>query len=444
MKTIAITSFHTLISRNILATPFFDSLKSRKDLRIVLVVPNFKAKFFEERFGGENIFVYGAEQYKASKYFTGLLFKRLGMIFYDTPTTRMKKSYKYYWDKKLLYYIASVAAGWLGKSFTVRAIIRYFDLRFSPKDIFKPLFDQYTPDLIFSTDVQNEDDVALAQDATRRGVPVCGMIRSWDNPTQRTLRFWPDKLFVGSRALYEEVIKYYRYPKEKIAITGQPHYDRYLVKPKTTREEFFAKYGLDPKKKLILYTASGNLLLKNNDYDQYLMEVLGELPYQILARFPLSGEVTLVDFKKPANLVINIPGEKFGDTKQMELRLEDDISLIEQLTYSDVVVTGPTSICIDSALLDKPVISAEFYKTLRHKYEGNWGFGCAHIMKMWEFGGVSHAMSKEELFAAIEAYLKDSKKDAIGRERMRAHWFSNADGHASERLVNEILKLINI
>ena len=332
--------------------------------------------------------------------------------------------------------------GFIGRSFVVRRVIRFLDLSLSPKDLFKPLFDEYKPDLIFSTDIQNENDVSLAQDAIRRGVKTVGMIRSWDNPTQRILRVWPDKLLVGSRALYDEVWKYYRYPREKTIITGNPHYDKYLHPRITGREEFFKKWGLDLAKKLLLYTASGHILMKVNDYDQHIMETLGQFDGQVLVRFPLSGDVRLVDFKQPANMAIDKPGEKFGN-KELELREEDDISLIEQLTYADVVITGPTSVCLDAAFFDRPVIAADFYPTGRHLYEKNWGFITAHIKNLLKTDGVTYVKSAPEMFAAIEAYLKNPKLNSEGRAKIREKWFSHIDGRSSERLAGELLNTLS-
>jgi hypothetical protein len=333
--------------------------------------------------------------------------------------------------------------GFIGRSFIVRRIIRWLDHHLSPRDLFKSLFDEYKPDLIFSTDVQNENDVSLAQDAIRRRVPVIGMIRSWDNPTQRILRFFPEKLLVGSSALYDEVWKHYRFPKERTAIVGNPHYDKYLKPKICSREEFFRKWGLDPAKKLVLYTASGHILMKVNDYDQYIMETLGKFSGQVLVRFPLSGDVRLVNFEKPANMVIDKPGEKFGN-KELELREEDDISLIEQLTYSDIIVTGPTSVCLDAALLDRPVLAADFYPTERHLYEKNWGFLTAHIKNLLHTGGVWYVKSPTEMFEAIDAYLANPRLHSEGRAKIRQKWFSHIDGRSSERLAGELLEILRL
>ena len=59
-KTIFITSFHVLVSRNILASPFFDLLK-KDGWKIVVVMPEKKREYFEREFGGENVFIEGVK-----------------------------------------------------------------------------------------------------------------------------------------------------------------------------------------------------------------------------------------------------------------------------------------------------------------------------------------------------------------------------------------------
>jgi hypothetical protein len=442
MRTIVITSFHTLVSRNILATPVLTKLKSQKDLRIVLAVPDFKVDYFRSNFSDENVVVYGAEQYRSSRYFWGLFFKRLGMLLYDNETIRNKLAYKYYWDKKFFYFIFARVMGLIGNSFWVRRVVRWLDLKLSPTNLFKDLFDMYKPDLVFSTDIQNENDVALSQDARRRGVPVVGMIRSWDNTTMRILRFWPEKLIVGSRALCEEALRYYGFPQEKIIITGNPHYDDYLSGPKKSREEFFRELGFDPAKKLIFYAPAGSLLIKNNDMDQYVIEVLGATGHQVLVRFPLGGDVPMTNYHKPANVAFDYPGARFGAGKELELRKEDEERLINELYWSDIVVSGPTSILLDAMLLDKPAIGSDIYATDRHKFQKCWGFLNLHIKNLFATGGVRHTKTKAEFLATLDDYLAHPEKDKRGRALARDKWFSHADGRAAERLAEILLRAI--
>jgi len=442
MKTLFITSFHAHISRNILETEALRLLAVRADLMIVIVVPDYKVPYFQEYFAGANVIIEGVGQYRSARAFTGLFFKRLSRALLPTGTTLGKRRYKYYWDRKLWYMIAAIIAGFFGRSFLVRRLVRRLDLAFSPAGFFFPLLDHYSPAAVFSTDIHNDDDVALTQDARRRGIPVVGMWRSWDNPTQQTLRVFPERLLVGSEELRRETIIFQHFPSLQIAMTGHPHYDRYLRGPIRSRDEFCRRWGIDPKKKIILYAAGGDKIIRENDIDQYVIETLGRLDINVIVRYPPGEDVHLVNFTKPANAVIDKPGFRFtARPGEFEIRKEDDDNLIDQLYWSDIVVSGPTSILLDGAFLDKPVITVDFYpRHRRSPYEHSWGYLLDHVKKLLATGGVWHARSKGGFLKAVAAYMSDSQLHSEGRAKIRTMWFSHADGHAAERVAEALLR----
>lgn len=445
MKTIFVTSFHPHISRNILGTEVLENFKKTTDLKVVILSPFYKKDFFEKNFSGDNIIIEGVPMYRASKTKRGLLFKKLGIFLFNTGTARLKIRYKYYNDKKFFYFIFAITLGFLGKSFLVRRATRFFDQKFSPKGFFKEFILKYKPDAVFSTDPQNENDVSLMHDAIDANIPIIAMIRSWDNTTQRILRVLPDKLLVGSSELKKEVLLMYKYPENKITITGNPHYDKYVKGPTKTKEEFFAEFGLDTGKKLITYAPVGDHLVTKNDIDQYVIETLGGISdVQILIRFPPDEAVTLVNFKKPENMFYDKPGQAFKSDEfgDREIRKEDDERLINEIYHSDLIITGPTSISLDSALIDRPVITVNFYPSERHLFDGIYTNQCDHIQKLLRTGGVKHASSKRDFLKFISEYLENPNLDTEGRAKIRSMWFSHADGKAWERVTDEILKFI--
>ena len=443
MRTIFITSFHPHISRNILHTPVLERLKQESDLRIVIIVPSYKVDYFTQQFGGEQILVEGVDMYAASKKKRGIIFKRLGMYLCPTDTVRLRRRFKLYCDHKLIFFIFACLIGFAGRSRQVRALVRMIDYYVSPKGFFASLLDRYKPDLIFSTDPQNDNDISLMQDARMRGIPLIGMVRSWDNTTQRVFRIFPDRLLVGSRTAADECLAIHGYPKEKLVFTGQPHYDRYLNAPITPREKFFTEFSLDPAKPFILYAPVGDvtLIMKENDMDQYVMEILGSIGMQILVRFPPDEQVRLVQFNQPPHMVIHRPGHVFknGQFTDREIRKEDDDSLIDEIFYSSLVITGPTSISLDAAYMDKPVIAVDCYPSKRHFFEKVYQYSYSHLKKLLHTGGIHYAQTKEDLLRQIDIYRKDPAVDSEGRARIRANWFSRADGHASDRVADEIL-----
>ena len=317
MKTVFITSFHGHISRNILATDVVPLLARRKNLRIVILVPPYKAEYFRTRFAGENVAIEGVDPYRASKTARGLFFKRLAIFLFDSSTTRIKRRYALHHYKQRFRFLFFSLAAFIGHSLAVRRAIRFLDFHFCPNGFFVPLIRKYGPDVIFSTDIQNEGDVALMQDACKAKIPIVGMVRSWDNMTQRACRIFPDKLLVGSVAVKEEVMQFHRYPKERIAVVGNPHYDRYLKAPMTSRNAFFKQFGLDPERRLVLYNPIGDPIIHRNDTDTYIMKSLGEVDAQVLVRLPTNLPVNLDGFSQPNNMVIDRPGFNFrsGDIR---------------------------------------------------------------------------------------------------------------------------------
>lgn len=446
MKTLFVTSFHPHISRNILATSAFRILASRTDLRIIVLVPDYKADYFKKKFNSGNVIIEGVKPYQASAKFRGLFLKKLAVFFFNTDTARARKRYEYFCEGKYGYYCISRIAGSLARSSMMRHAIRLADYYFSPKNFFANLYDRYLPDLVFSTDVQNENDTSAMQDARQRGIPTAGMIRSWDNPTQRPIRIFPDTLFVGSDTLKEEVIQYSGYPADRIKVVGNPHYDRYLLGPSITQEKFFSQFGLDPARRTILYAPVGDHLLKHNDVDEFVMNILAHTGEQVLVRFPPDEGVRLIDFVKPPQMGYDRPGVGFAPSSfsDREITPEDDQRLIDSLFYCAMAITGPTSIPLDAALMGEPSVMVNFYPTPRAFCGRILGHECSHIKKLISTGGVRCVRSREELFKAIDDYFRDPSQDAAGREKMRALWFSHADGHAGERLAREILSLMGL
>ncbi len=442
MKTVFITSFNSSISRNILDAGVLDLLAERKEIRTVLVVPAYKTDYFRRRFARSRVVVEGVPFNEVSKTsLLGYAFKKAGLFLLDTRTRQLKVGFKYYCDRKLGAFLVQRALGLASRIPFARSGIRYLDFRLSSRGPFTALVDRYRPDVIFSTDVQNENDVALMQLGRARGIRTVGMVRSWDNPTQSAFRFFPDALLVGSARVRDETVRWQGFPAERIVVVGQPHYDRYRSGSTKPRDAFFAEYGLNPGRPLILFAPFGDKLVYFNDIEQYIMELLGTVDAQVLVRMPPHRNVTLINFKQPKNMVIDRPGVVFKKTdfEDREMSSEEDERLLHALSYSDIVISGPSSILLDGIFFDKPVIAAHLCPTPRPFYETMYWFNFDHIRSLLATGGVRYATTPDELFVAIEDYLCDPHRDALGRVRARALWFSHIDGKSCERVVRELL-----
>lgn len=445
MKTLFVTSFHSYVSRNIHSTDFLVHLKAQRDVRVVMLVPQYKIAFFKECFEGGNVEVVGVKTGVSSRTKTGLFFKRFAELAYVSETNTVKRKYKFYHEKKFRQLLMAWAIGFLGYFHLVRKLVRFLDLHFSPRGLFEPLIDEYKPDCIFVTDVFNENDVSLMQAGKRKGITTVGFVRSWDNPSKYLLRVFPDRLLTGSQTLAEEVAYFHQYPEKNIEAVGNPHYDRYKKGPTEDRATFFNHFSFDPNKQMILFSPVGDDLIAFNDFDEYIMRLLAKEGRQVLVRFPPASAVRMTDFTAPPHMYIDIPGKAFSSSvfTDREITPEQDASLVNSLYHADLVITGPTSIPLDSAFFDKPTIVADFYPTKRHPYDGIYEYEYFHFKKlMRETGGVAHIQNESDFAPTIAKLLEEPSLMHEGREKIRSLWFSHDDGKAGERLASKILSFL--
>jgi hypothetical protein len=449
-KIIFITSFHGLISRNILATKLSDILAVNNN-RIVVLVPDFKKSFFEREFSSKNVIIEGIKNNLSKKDF---FFHQLALALLPTRTMRIKKRSDFYHNKKLFNFLLSVLPAYLfGWCSYCLDLVRFLDYFFCQPTIYKNLFDKYNPALIFSTDIQNELDVRLLQEARKRKIKTIGMIRSWDNPTAKgILRIIPDAIVAANKIIKSELIKYSCISGDEIFVVGIPHYDNYLISSSESKSDFFKKFSFDSNKKLILFTPTGDRYIENNDVDQYVLEILSQLDANILVRFPPADIVSLKELKNvPAKIFFQYTGtrswkEKFGaeGAKVNEVSRDDDKTLIAALLYSDVVVTGPSTLCIDAAFFDKPIILIGFdgynprpyFKSIRRYYDYE------HFQPIFKSGGVKFAHNQQEFSHFIKEYLQNPKLDQSGREKIVEDECWKKDGKATERLASTLFSAL--
>lgn len=438
MKTIFISSFHGLISRNILATDFLNELHKKTNLKIVILCPISKKDFFEKEFSRHNIEILPIDT-KSNIFESFLTYISLAGL--DTKTLFIKRRTELGGSGKFSTFFLST---FLGKQ-----IIRALSNLATPREPFEGLINKYSPNLIFSTDIQNGTDIRLLNAAKDKKIPVVGMVRSWDNLTAKgLLRTLPNKVLVNNEILREEAVRLHRVNPKQIEIIGIPHYDRYLMEKRAEKIDYFNKIGADISKKIILFIPTGDRYLEANTVDRDILNLLENnlLPdYQIVVRFPPGDHVReLEDRLSDSRVIFDRPHVKFESIKMTELSAEDDVHLADTLFYSSLVVAGPSTMCIDSAVFDKPIVLYSFdglenkpyFKSIRRYYDYD------HFKPVISSGGVKLALSKEDLIEAIKLYLDNPNLDKENRKKLVKLECFKIDGKSTQRLTEVILKMI--
>lgn len=435
MKTIFISSFHVLISRNILSAPFFDLLCEQKDVRIVLLVPEHKKDFFQREFARENIFVEGIKRRALRR---DAYLNDLGLAALRTISTRIRGQKRIgwiFWYTRFLFFWAPLIRPWY------QSIYKFF----TPRDTFNEVLDHYRPDLVFATDVLSSLDPRLMLETKARNIPVVGMVRSWDNLTTKgLLPVIPDVLVVNNTLLEDEAVRYHHISKNQIRVVGIPHYDRYVERrPINSREQFYRSVDADPSKRLVLLAPLGDRFFVRNTFDRDTIEIVSKMipeSHQLLVRLPPADNVSLEGYVQNKNVIFDRPGIHFSNDpnfKKSEMQVKDDNHLIDSLYYCDALVAVSTTLTIDAAVFDKPLLLIGFDSNDRRIRSGSAArlLEYNHIQYLLKSPGIRVAHSPEELQDTLTRYLEDSSRDREGRKKLVSDQCYKIDGNSSRRLL---------
>jgi hypothetical protein len=461
-RTIFITSFFGLIGRNILATDTLKTLRARRDLRIVILASENKKEQYQKQFGGENAEPEGGAPHRAAGGSSGArvlvegvriskpskLEQFFAVLFHHLSDTAAWRIHRLIYRKRTGNYLM-FAMYWLiskaGYLKPVRMLARWAENNFLPKNKYREYFEKYKPDMLFATDVFQENDLDVMREAKARRIFTIGMVRSWDNITTKGLnRIIPDRLVVNTEKIEEEAIKYNDIKPEKIDIVGIPHYDAYVRDRRASKEEVFKKLGLDPNKKTIFFAPPSDIYAEGDPITEKIVNALSPLDAQLLLRLYIVGQVNLGDIRPvPARIAIDVPASG-SDFAKADLTTGDS-HLADLLYHSDVVVAFASTLAIDAVVFGKPVVfigfdgdNRPYWKSLSRFYDYD------HQKSILKTGGVRLAKNPEKLVQYVKDYLANLKLDESGRNKIIEERCWKLDGKSGERLASVILRQIQV
>ncbi|MEQ1500451.1 MAG: CDP-glycerol glycerophosphotransferase family protein [Parcubacteria group bacterium] len=452
MKTIFITILEGVESKNILRTGVVDRiLSNNQSVKVVLFVKNKeRAEYYQKEFHHPRISYEVAELYEPNR-----LNKFFGMRkfhFLRTETTKLRATIVAE-DRGRLYYHYALTLHWiLARKFFVR-VFRFLDLTLVTDNYFDKYFEKYKPDLILLADLFEDFETNFLRSAKKYKVFSIGLINSWDRVTARCiLRILPDKFVVFNDVIKKEIVDTNYIDDKDIFVSGIPQYDMYFKPPTVTKEEFFKKTNISLDEKLIVYSPLGG---KFSDSDWDIMDMLYQMNSEnkfgdrvkILVRFPPNDFVKDEDLVKRPHLIYQYPGVRFSNKRNTDwdmtnVELED---LKNTLHYMSLMICYASSISVDSALVDKPVMNINF------EVKENVGlsksptifYDMTHYKKVLDTGGIRLVNNKEELMDWVNKYLINQNLDHEGRLKLISTQAQFTDGLSGERLarfVNDNLR----
>lgn len=316
----------------------------------------------------------------------------------------------------------------------------------------------WRPDVVLCTHQRPSIVLPVVLAAREMGIPTATFIFSWDNLTSKGRIAAPfDHFLVWSRLMKQELMQYYPdVEEERIHITGTPQFDVYAESGMlVSREEFFARIGADPKRPLICYSGGDTTTCPNEPWQ--LSAVL-----EAARRGLFEGNPQWLFRPSPAD-----SGERFGWVRQKyaELLFEqprwiypgaggwthivptaEDVWFLGNLTaHADVNVNVASTMTLDFALRDKPVVNIGFdadHGGRTRPWLVYYSFD--HYRPVVELGAARVARSPEELAEHVNAYLRDPSLDREGRRKLVELEVGAPVGEASKKVVEALERIATV
>jgi hypothetical protein len=314
------------------------------------------------------------------------------------------------------------------------------------------LFDRHRPRmLVTSSPGLIFAEVPLLRTARRRGVRTIAIDPSWDNFTNKLLPVRRvNRLVVWNGLMKAQAVDLHGYQSDEVRLAGVPQWDRYFSEGvTTTREAFCRRIGADPARKLVTLTTTPQELYPHHDHVLRVMTAAmrdGQWPMaQVLVRLhPRDDIAKYAAFEGTANVIIEHPFRRTvraGDGMAVDVTVESQRHLADTLAHSDVIVNVASTLAIEAAIFDTPVVNIAFdgereepfARSARRYYQ------FTHYANITRHGAVRVASAPGQLVEHVRSYLSDHTQDRAARaEVVREQcWFT--DGRSAERVAGLVV-----
>lgn len=449
MKTIFITAYQPFISRNILNTGVLDEL-FLKGARIILFVPTAKYEFYCQTYQMNGIVIEPLDLAGLGGK-VELFFRYIAELLLNTKVKRIHRMRRFQKSHNVIklifeFFFTNLFAqrNWAIKFF------RYFDLKYNKIDFFEVYIRKYNPDVVFAPNVFGVEDIFLLKSSHLHNIKSVGMVLSWDNNTTKHLmRHVPQTLLVQNEIIKNESITIHNIPENIITVVGIAHYDYYKSYKISPRKDFLNKIGVDASKRYIIFSPAGEKFVS---FDWQICEILKTAFSQnlipgdvvVVVRMHPTNPMDLNSFVPDEHFIIERPGIAFEGvrSKSRELDKAGLEHLINLLAHSELVINIVSSVVIDAAVFDKPIITIGFNgyeKKVPFMRSVDRHLSDENMETLLKTGGTRIVKNSVDLIDAINFYLINKDHNHEGRERIIHQQIWKLDGMAKTRIAESLI-----
>ena len=344
--------------------------------------------------------------------------------------------------------LAQAVAPSLGHKSTRYALI---DRRVSHPEA-EALFERHQPImLVTSSPGLILSEVPLLRTAVRRRVFAMAIDPSWDNFTNKLLPVRRvNRLVVWNQLMKQQAIELHGYAPDEVTVAGVPQWDRYFRDGVTiSREAFCARVGADPAAALLTVTTTPRELYSHHDHVlRVMLDAIrgGRLsrPAQILVRLhPRDDRSHYTEFDGVSGVIVEKPFRatvRAADGLAVDVTAESQQHLADTLCHSDVIVNVASTIAVEAAIFNTPVVNisfdgespCEFAQSARRYYR------FTHYTNVTRHDAVRVAPTPEALIEHVNTYLTNPTLDSEGRRNVVRDQCEFVDGRSAERVADAV------
>ncbi len=450
-KVIFITLFQGVAAKNILRTPILTTLLSDGRIHIVLLARSSeRSAYYAKEFANDQITYEVVKMAKPSSF--DWIFSKLKYVLLCTETTDLQRKMRQETQGSSIWFMFDMMANRVFARPFFRKIVRVLDYILVQDATYGNFFEKYHPSLVFMTHLFDDQEIHLLREAKKRGVRTVSLINSWDKVTARCiLRLLPDKLITYNEIVKKELIQHNEVLRTDIFVGGIAQYDSYFKEKRSSRDDFFKRIGLNPMKKLILYGSMGKAYSASDwDMIDLLYRLKNEGAFgdgiEILVRFQPNDFINEAELKKRPHMRYDYPGTRFGEVRgtDWDMSSAELAHLGDTLAHMSLLVCYASSLSVDAAIFDKPVININFevVKSATMQESPTQYYKTAHYKKALDSGGIKLVGSEQELVSTVREYLGHPSNNEDGRRKLVASQCVFTDGLSGKRIGDFLLAYI--
>jgi hypothetical protein len=308
------------------------------------------------------------------------------------------------------------------------------------------------PRMLWSTTCTSPLEYPYVLAARDLGIPTVASILSFDNLSSRSVLPIFDRYTVWSETMRRELLAYYpEVGPERVVLTGTPQFDFHRREEfRWSRADTLARLGLPAGSRFFLYAASHVSLAPEEP------AVIGALADR------MQGDPRLADHRLLVRLHPQDDGSRWGglrDSRRVVLsaacdaraqadgwrlpRPEEQARLIGSLLHADACLNIVSTMSLDAAILDRPVIGLELSGEAASPRGIMYSeYGATHYKPLVASGGMRLARSWSGLLDLMSRAASDPGADRAERAAMVREACGPVDGDNAVRVADAVRRFL--